>query len=437
MSAAGGRLAAVPTLVGAVLALLLGAAGVSKALHFARFVDELAGYSMLPPAWLTTAGAALVALEIVAAFLLLVPRLRRNGALLASVLFLLFAAAVGASVSNGRSNSCGCSLPFAGSSPASTSIMLRNALLAVVALALAGEVRVPGLAAVRPGDTTLRRLARIQWWGMAGVLLFLSCSSRQLTVLYAELEADFQQLVHVRPGETFEHLHVTTLDGEEKTLEYVAGRHELLVFSSQCSNCPLAVELFDAIAEVPTVPTTRYGLSISDAESTRRLMAAQKADFPVYLLADMRSARQHGLLQLPAAVIVEDGIVQYAGFVPELRVGQPFADFSVRTLDGGTEVLGFAGREHELVVVTRGCADCDAALAALPPSSGSGAVRRVLWLHQAPPDALALAPEAKDQQRIWDELDVIRRHGSSYHHRRIVIGPDAKVRAVEWLPAAK
>ncbi len=314
--------------------------------------------------------------------------------------------------------------------------MLRNLGLAALALALAGEPPLPGIAPRRAGDTPLRRLARLQWWGMVALFLHLGAVARQLTVLHAELEADFTQLVRLRPGDPFEHLHVETLDGEPRTLEYAAGRHELLVFSAECTNCPVAVDCFAAIVDLPGgPPTTRYGLSLSSPEATRALLAARGATFPVYRLTDTRAARQHGLLNLPTTVVVDAGVVVASGFVPELRLGQPFTGFTVETLDGRAEPLEFAGRESELVVLARGCAECEAAAAALAPVPADGPLRRLLWLHDGPVDAAAAAPSAADEQRIWRDLDSIRRHGSSLHHRRIVIGADARIRALEWLPA--
>jgi hypothetical protein len=273
---------------------------------------------------------------------------------------------------------------------------------------------------------------------MVALFLHLGAVARQLEVLHAELEADFTQLVRLRPGDPFEHLHVETLAGEARTLEYAVGRHEVLVFSAQCANCPVAIDCFSAIASLPGgPPTTRYDLSLSTAEETRALLESRNATFPVYRLTDLRAARQHGLLKLPTAVVVEAGVVTYSGFVPELRVGQPFTGVSVETLDGRDESLEFAGCESELIVLTRDCDVCTGFAEAMDATAQAGRRRRLLWLHDAPVDAARATPGAALEQRIWRDIDSIRRHGSSLHHRRIVVGADATIRELEWLPAAE
>ncbi len=102
----------------ALAALLIGAA-YGKCSGFERFVDEVAGYAIVPAQWLRPVATMLVALEVLLAVLLLAPRTRAVAAFPTALLFLVFAAAVGASVTNGRENDCGCALPFFGESAAS------------------------------------------------------------------------------------------------------------------------------------------------------------------------------------------------------------------------------------------------------------------------------------------------------------------------------
>lgn len=87
---------------------ILGMAGLFKLADPESFALAISNYSMLPRQLLQPLAYVLPMLEIVAALALLVPSYRRAGWVLASLLFAVFAGAVGTAVARGLDVSCGC-----------------------------------------------------------------------------------------------------------------------------------------------------------------------------------------------------------------------------------------------------------------------------------------------------------------------------------------
>ncbi len=85
--------------------------------------------------WSGFVGAALPGVEMFAGILLLVPRTRRLGGVLALLLLLLFSLAIARALRNGRHPQCHC---FGRrSAPVSNDTLVRNAALAAIALVVA------------------------------------------------------------------------------------------------------------------------------------------------------------------------------------------------------------------------------------------------------------------------------------------------------------
>jgi|TARA_E500000305_G_C4029663_1_gene244246 uncharacterized membrane protein YphA (DoxX/SURF4 family) len=130
----------------------------------------LKGYQILPDGWLGTAAIAIASLELVLGTALLTPQWSEIALLGVAALLLLYLAVMWRSLRAGRSDiDCGCS-GAAGSSGINTLLLVRNLLLAAVALVAWG---VPGPAAYDP------RLWAIAFLG-AVVLLLLFHACNQL-----------------------------------------------------------------------------------------------------------------------------------------------------------------------------------------------------------------------------------------------------------------
>lgn len=164
-----------PALSGAAslaLAGILLAALLPKLQRPREFARAVAGYELLPAALVPAAAAGLVAVEIgLAAGLLLASSGLRAGplpALGSGALFALYAAAIALNLARGRGLAdCGCSL--GAKRPLSRSLVLRNAVLALVALACA----------LPPETRALQALdaATIGAGGLALFLLHLACDT--------------------------------------------------------------------------------------------------------------------------------------------------------------------------------------------------------------------------------------------------------------------
>lgn len=116
------------------LASLFLAAALHKLQQPAVFRAALEGYGVLPPALVEQALRLIPLAEVAAAVGLLMPPTRSLAALLGAGLLLAYAVAMTRVVVQGRRTlDCGCSLGGAGQ-PVSAALILRNAILAVLAL---------------------------------------------------------------------------------------------------------------------------------------------------------------------------------------------------------------------------------------------------------------------------------------------------------------
>jgi Methylamine utilisation protein MauE len=128
---------AVRLVLRAGLAVLLLATGVAKLRAPAAFRAALAGYALLPGAWVPAAAALFVALELVLGAALLVPGAGAAPALGAAALLAGYSAAIAANLARGRRDiDCGCAGP-AGRRALDGGLVLRNAVLVAAALAAA------------------------------------------------------------------------------------------------------------------------------------------------------------------------------------------------------------------------------------------------------------------------------------------------------------
>lgn len=117
------------------LGLLLALAASHKLRDPARFRSALAGYAVLPSALVVPAGFAVIAAEIAAAVLVVLPGRRAAGAALAATLLVGYAAGIAINLLRGRTRiDCGC-LGFGRSERIAWWMVVRNAGLAAGALA--------------------------------------------------------------------------------------------------------------------------------------------------------------------------------------------------------------------------------------------------------------------------------------------------------------
>ena len=139
-------LAADPVAVGAVvgaLALVLFAAAWHKLAQAEVFAAALQAYELIPVGAVVAAGRALPVLEAAIGIGLLVPLTRQPALIAFAALMLLYAGAMGVNLVRGRRQiDCGCG---GESHPLSWALVLRNAVLAAVALAISGPTSPRGI----------------------------------------------------------------------------------------------------------------------------------------------------------------------------------------------------------------------------------------------------------------------------------------------------
>ncbi len=123
------------------LVLLFLRAAWHKLADFGRFSGFVADYQVLPAAWVEHAARLLIGLEGLSVVLLLTPALNRLGALLAITLLLAYAAVIAINLARGHVHiDCGCGGAAQRLSPG---LLLRNALLVVLALPVAASQVAP------------------------------------------------------------------------------------------------------------------------------------------------------------------------------------------------------------------------------------------------------------------------------------------------------
>ena len=121
----------------AALALLLASAALAKLRDFGDFAAAVAGYRLLPRRLAAPAAAIFVAAELALALGLWLPALRVASALGAALLLSLYGVAIALNLVRGRRDiDCGCGGPLARQS-LSEGLVLRNLLLAGLALVAA------------------------------------------------------------------------------------------------------------------------------------------------------------------------------------------------------------------------------------------------------------------------------------------------------------
>ncbi|MGR8949287.1 MAG: MauE/DoxX family redox-associated membrane protein [Gammaproteobacteria bacterium] len=116
------------------IALLFALSALSKARHFSIFRATLMDYEIVPQPILGAAAALVLALEASIVLLVWVPGIAPLGMSLAVGLLLIYAVAIGINLLRGRRNiDCGCTGPAVRQS-LSAWLLLRNTVLALVAL---------------------------------------------------------------------------------------------------------------------------------------------------------------------------------------------------------------------------------------------------------------------------------------------------------------
>jgi hypothetical protein len=137
-------------------ALLLAASAVHKASTWLRSLGVMRQFGGVPGSLARPALGTVLASEFLAALLLLVPAYRAAGAVLAAALWTLYLALIlRAILQNRRDLECGCSFGFASrasSRPLGAFQLLRNGVLASMAVGIAAVSAVAGGVSVEPSQ---------------------------------------------------------------------------------------------------------------------------------------------------------------------------------------------------------------------------------------------------------------------------------------------
>lgn len=131
---------AISTAFSLSLAMLLAASSAHKASNASQFATTFRNYKIAPGMFAPFASPLVIATEAGIAIGLLVPASRATAAVCAAGLFLAYGAAIAVNLARGRADiDCGCN--FGGSQERlAPALILRNAILAGVALATAAPI---------------------------------------------------------------------------------------------------------------------------------------------------------------------------------------------------------------------------------------------------------------------------------------------------------
>jgi uncharacterized membrane protein YphA (DoxX/SURF4 family) len=125
-------------------------ASVTKVPDMAGFAEGVANYRIVPPALVPVVAAAVVGVEIAAAFALLLNAWARAAALVLAGLLAVFTVGLASALGRGIDLACGC---FGGTDAATWWTVLRDLVLLAFALGVAASSRPPPVeASVRPPD---------------------------------------------------------------------------------------------------------------------------------------------------------------------------------------------------------------------------------------------------------------------------------------------
>jgi hypothetical protein len=152
-------------------ALLLAASAAHKAVRRAHLRTVVRQFAGVPDALSAIALGAVIAAELVAAALLVMPAYRAAGALLATLIWLLYLALIVRAVALDRAVDCGCSFA-AGTRSLGMPHVARNSLLALLALGVTA-VAVRGGSVPAQASQMLGGLALLALYGAADEVLAL------------------------------------------------------------------------------------------------------------------------------------------------------------------------------------------------------------------------------------------------------------------------
>jgi len=162
------------------LASLFLAAALHKLQQRAAFRTALEGYGFLPPALVEPALRLIPLAEAAAALGLLMPQTRSLAALLGAGLLLAYAGAMMLVVVQGRRTlDCGCSLGGA-SQPVSAALIVRNAILALLALNAARATESRELFLYDWALVVLMALVGIVLYGTANTVIASQATTRKI-----------------------------------------------------------------------------------------------------------------------------------------------------------------------------------------------------------------------------------------------------------------
>jgi hypothetical protein len=167
--------------------VILAATALDKLMHLPAMVSAVAAYNLVPPALAGVAAAAVITAEITGSLLLLVPRWQPKGAIVAIVLFAVFAVVVAASVVNRMDIDCGCSNLLAPSTKVSWLLAGRNLALTLACVVALDQFRAAGTAT--HGFSRFLRLGRNYGIAAAALTASVYLTARWQTVNTGVLNA--------------------------------------------------------------------------------------------------------------------------------------------------------------------------------------------------------------------------------------------------------
>lgn len=157
---------AISAALGVLLATLFAASAAHKARGFAEFAGVVRNYRIAPDGVVPALSAIVVIVEAAIAAGLLIPSTRAAAGVFAAALLLAYGGAIAVNLARGRSDiDCGCS--FGGSGERLTPVLIiRNAVLASLALALAAPAGARALGAFDYASIALFALTAAALYGV-------------------------------------------------------------------------------------------------------------------------------------------------------------------------------------------------------------------------------------------------------------------------------
>jgi peroxiredoxin/uncharacterized membrane protein YphA (DoxX/SURF4 family) len=295
----------------AFLAVVFTVAAVAKLLDLPGTVRTMLGFGV-PARYAGTAAKGLPVAELATALLLVFEPTARWGGIAALLLLLVFIAGIANSLRHGRTPDCNCFGQVA-SEPISNGTIVRNAVLAVIALPVAVNGAGASLFAWTGSRSAVENIAIVLSLALVAAVVVIRHYERLSVKLRGMVDA-LQRQVGTVPrdvpvGSAAPHFALPDLEGTTVTLESLCARGRPVVLFFAGPNCGSCVEMFPDLARWNAALSEKVTFAvISNGGLPREQIAEHLSP-----LGDVTALVQHGqeiadsyrIIVTPTAIVID------------------------------------------------------------------------------------------------------------------------------------